>query len=156
MSGGQGCRQRAERTCPVVGEKPPVHCLGKGEPCLPCSHPHLMPGSDLCSDSPWLKRLPSGDFLPAQRDRRWLPLLCYLPGTHPHRLLSSQAGKRIALGTRAGKGSPGQTLQTRARLGGKGRGELGQGKRCRGNGGFLVNPKRGSELASGIPLGKRG
>lgn len=127
--GGGGGRQRAKRTCSVAGERPQSPAWGRGSLVhpAPTSTPLMLAQISVLMAHGC--RLPSGDFLSAQRDRRWLWLLCCLAGTHLHLLLSSQARKHFLSRTSAGKGSPGQILQTGTRLGGKSREEvLGEGE----------------------------
>lgn len=114
---GWGGQTRAKKGLAQWQGEVPVSHLGKSLVHLPAPTSTLShAGSDLCSDSPWLKRLPSGDFLPAQRDRRRLWLLCYLAGTHLHLLLSSQTRKHFLSTTSAGRDHPRQILQTRNKV----------------------------------------
>lgn len=111
-SGGGGQTRGLRGLAQWQGEVP-VSALGEGESCPPCSHLHPL--------SCWLRslaaaalaeRLPSGDFLPAQRDRRRLWLLCYLAGTHLHLLLSSQSKENTYFNNKCREGiHPGRSYR---------------------------------------------
>ena len=90
VSGGEGGRQRAERTCLVEGKLPPIPLPGRGEPCPPCSSSAAQISVPIAHGI---------DFLlvtscqPRRTGAGWL-LLYYIAG-HPRLLLSSQGGKHL-------------------------------------------------------------
>lgn len=113
---------------PSGGERPLAPQPEKGEACAPCSHTPPRAGSDLCSGSPWPKKLPRvTSCLPRGTCRGW-PLLCNLAGTH-HACswapLKNTPFLENKCQGRDSQGEPGQTPQTGTRLGRGGQGRDG-------------------------------